>query len=579
MVRFSCFSARIHSHKSKKTAQPSVEARNKSVEDLSQIQAPALTKSSSLILPKAQADRIENKMDDKNDMGANQTRLIRKNGSKDSGISTTSEHEKALQLGSFHGSCDFVKKECIFSIDNPQYSEKEGPENSDTPFSGEGGNVSGNQSPHSPPMVEKSCSFSDMGPYALTSHKHSYEYLAPQSRSSEDLHALGMRLTTVSTQGDETQKMKEQGRDDNMPYTEENNIGSCVDEGFEFYNYSALGQNWIMPVMDEDWVNNLQHYGSLEETNGLLGTDDPVKGDSNDLTSAKVGNKDTPGIEAAKRYISSLSVSATTAHLSNHELTAIPFLSVFGSLKVLNLSGNSIVRITVGALPRGLHLLNLSRNNISTIEGLRELTRLRVLDLSNNRIFRIGHGLASCSSLKELYLAANKISEVEGLHRLLKLTVLDLRFNKISTAKCLGQLAANYSSLQAISLEGNPAQKNVGDEQLKKYLLGLLPHLIYFNRQSIKASSLKDAADRSVRLGISSHQFDRGLRSENKAVRKASHGLSGARPLPSSTHARKSQPVISTKRSSRRHLPSQSSGNQAITSLHHHDLGKKLPEL
>ncbi|KAJ6349076.1 hypothetical protein OIU77_006629 [Salix suchowensis] len=598
MVRFSCFSARVHSHKSKKTAQPSVEARNKSVEDLSQIQAPALTKSSSLILPKAQAgnqicsgvrdatssdvsveqswksDRIENKMDDKNDMGANQTRLIRKSqslgsglchegrdlcdndteeidqgvysdsldqngllgpdGSKDSGISTTSEHEKALQLGSFHGSCDFVKKECIFSIDNPQYSEKEGPENSYTPFSGEGGNVS-----------------------------------APQSRSSEDLHALGMRLTTVSTQGDETQKMKEQGRDDNMPYTEENNIGSCVDEGFEFYNYSALGQNWIMPVMDEvnlakdlqgesstqhweelpskdfkmmrikDWVNNLQHYGSLEETNGLLGTDDPVKGDSNDLTSAKVGNKDTPGIEAAKRYISSLSVSATTAHLSNHELTAIPFLSVFGSLKVLNLSGNSIVRITVGALPRGLHLLNLSRNNISTIEGLRELTRLRVLDLSNNRIFRIGHGLASCSSLKELYLAANKISEVEGLHRLLKLTVLDLRFNKISTAKCLGQLAANYSSLQAISLEGNPAQKNVGDEQLKKYLLGLLPHLIYFNRQSIKASSLKDAADRSVRLGISSHQFDRGLRSENKAVRKASHGLGGARPLPSSTHARK----------------------------------------
>ncbi|KAF9661833.1 hypothetical protein SADUNF_Sadunf19G0109900 [Salix dunnii] len=673
MVRFSCFSARIHSHKSKKTAQPSAEARNKSLEDLSQIQAPALTKSSSLILPKAQAgnqissgvrdatssdvsveqswksDRIENKIDDKNDMGANQTRLIRKSqslgsglchegrvlcdndteeidqgvysdsldqngllgpdGSNDSGISTTSEHEKALQPGSFLGSCDFVKKECIFSIDIPQYSEKEGPENSDTPFSGEGGNVSGNQSPHSPPMIEKSCSFSDMGPYPLTSHRHSYEYLAPQSRSSEDLQALGMRLTTVSTQGDETQKMKEQGRDDNMPDTEENNIGSCIDEGSEFYNYSALGQNWIMPVMDEvnlaqdlqgesstqqweelpskdfkmkrikDWVNNLQHCGSLEETNGMLGNDDQVKGDSNDLTSAKVGNKDTPGIEAAKRYITSLSVSATTVHLSNHELSAIPFLSVFGSLRVLNLSGNSIVRITVGALPRGLHLLNLSGNNISTIEGLRELTRLRVLDLSNNRIFRIGHGLASCSSLKELYLAANKISEVEGLHRLLKLTVLDLRFNKIATAKCLGQLAANYSSLQAISLEGNPAQKNVGDEQLKKYLQGLLPHLIYFNRQSIKASSLKDAADRSVRLGISSHQFDRGLRSENKAVRKAGHGLSGARPLPSSTHARKSQPVTSAKRSGRRHLPSQSIGKQATTSLHHHDLGSKLLNL
>ncbi|KAF2292127.1 hypothetical protein GH714_013373 [Hevea brasiliensis] len=230
----------------------------------------------------------------------------------------------------------------------------------------------------------------------------------------------------------------------------------------------------------------------------------------------------TPGMEAAKRYISSLSAAATTAQLSNHGLAVIPFLSAFVSLRVLNLSGNSIVRIAAGALPRGLHLLNLSKNNISTIEGLRELTRLRVLDLSYNRILRIGHGLASCSSLKELYLAGNKISEVEGLHRLLKLTVLDLRFNKISTAKCLGQLAANYNSLQAISLEGNPAQKNVGDEQLKKYLQGLLPHLVYFNRQPIRVSTLKDAADRSVRLGINAHQFDRGLKSDNKATRKSS---------------------------------------------------------
>ena len=120
-------------------------------------------------------------------------------------------------------------------------------------------------------------------------------------------------------------------------------------------------------------------------------------------------------------------------------------------------------------------------------------------------------------------MAGNKISEVEGLHRLLKLNVLDLRFNKISTAKCLGQLAANYNSLQAISLEGNPAQKNVGDEQLKKYLHLLLPLLAYFNRQSIKAVPLKDVADRSARLGI---MADRGHRSEHKILRKGSHSAS-----------------------------------------------------
>lgn len=150
-------------------------------------------------------------------------------------------------------------------------------------------------------------------------------------------------------------------------------------------------------------------------------------------------------------------------------------------------------------------------------------------------------------------MAGNKISEVEGLHRLLKLTVLDLRFNKISTAKCLGQLAANYNSLQAISLEGNPAQKNVGDDQLKKYLQGLLPHLAYVNRQPIKASSLKDAADRSVRLGSSSYQFDRGLRADHKTTRKGGHSLATQRPSSLSGHGRGSQVVQSPKRTRARH--------------------------
>ena len=180
-------------------------------------------------------------------------------------------------------------------------------------------------------------------------------------------------------------------------------------------------------------------------------------------------------------------------------------------------------------------------------------------------------------------MAGNKISEVEGLHRLLKLNVLDLRFNKISTAKCLGQLAANYSSLQAISLEGNPAQKNVGDEQLKKYLQGLLPHLVYFNRLPIKASSLKDAADRSVRLGISSHQLERVVRTDHhKTARKASHGLAAAHKPSLSTHGRKSQAAVSPKRSKgSRHGVLPPVGTKATTHNRHHyfDSGTKLPNL
>ncbi|CAM8997350.1 unnamed protein product [Rhodiola kirilowii] len=186
-------------------------------------------------------------------------------------------------------------------------------------------------------------------------------------------------------------------------------------------------------------------------------------------------------------------------------------------------------------------------------------------------------GLASCSSLKELYLAGNKISEVEGLHRLLKLNVLDLRFNKLSTTKCLGQLAANYNSLQAISLEGNTAQKNIGDEQLKKYLQGLLPHLAYYNRQPIKSSSLKDAADRSLRLGIKSSLCDRSLRSDPKLARKT-----GAHKTVTSSHGRKSQAVVSQKLSRGRHgrqLPP--SGTTTLTSQKpsYFDIGSKLLSL
>lgn len=186
-------------------------------------------------------------------------------------------------------------------------------------------------------------------------------------------------------------------------------------------------------------------------------------------------------------------------------------------------------------------------------------------------------------------MAGNKISEVEGLHRLLKLNVLDLRFNKISTAKCLGQLAANYNSLQAISLEGNPAQKNVGDEQLKKYLQGLLTHLAYYNRQPIKVSTLKDAADRSVRLGVGAHQFDRGHRSELKPARKGSHGVAAHKPSSSSIHkpsssttlARKGQAVVSPKQSRSRHGRLPPSGTKATADHRHNyfDFGSKLLSL
>ncbi|KAF4394380.1 uncharacterized protein LOC115699760 [Cannabis sativa] len=514
------------------------------------------------------------------------------------------QHQKAPNLESFQVSCNVADdNESIYSIGGPPDSEKEGQENSDTQLSGECAGEGSDQALRTPHRIAKSFSLPNLSVCSPVSARCTH--LGVRSKSFEDLHGLDMRWRDISIHDAEKHSVQRKVGDTN--HNTESPSENYVDDNYDSCNYSGIAKDWIMPVMNkvdsaksisggsslhqwdelpnrdfkikriEDWVNDLQHCSPLEETNELLQSDDHMKGDSSNFDGlVKVEDKLTPGMEVAKRYISSLTAATTTAHLANHGLVVIPFLSAFISLRVLNLSGNSIVRITAGALPRGLHMLNLSKNNISTIEGLRELTRLRVLDLSYNRIFRIGHGLASCSSLKELYLAGNRISEVEGLHRLLKLTVLDLRFNKISTAKCLGQLAANYSSLQAISLEGNPAQKNVGDDQLKKHLQGLLPHLAYFNRQTIKANTLKDSAERSVRLGTSSHQFDRGLRPDHK-TRKGSV-LTAQRPPSSSALVRGSQAAaVSPKRSKGRHSRLPPMGTKVTTNRHNYiDIGSKL---
>ncbi|KAL6880369.1 hypothetical protein ACP4OV_011934 [Aristida adscensionis] len=320
-----------------------------------------------------------------------------------------------------------------------------------------------------------------------------------------------------------------------------------VDEGADeltprTYSIKRI-EDWISQIVIDDTTVEEQGESSYNTANSI----EPAA----DIPAVRPDAKSPLGMEIAYTYISKLTPASSSAQLANLGLVAIPRLSAFSGLRLLNLSGNSIgglhlenltfgpfctVRVTAGALPKGLHMLSLSKNNISTIEGLRELTRLRLLDISYNRISRIGHGLASCSSLKELYLSGNKISEVDGLHRLLKIKVLDLRHNKISTSKGLGQLAANYNSLEAINLDGNPAQKNVGDEHLKKYLLGLLPNLAVYNKQPIRATGSKEVSDRHTRKISSSHRSDRGVRSDRKSSRLVAS--SSSHKSQSSRHAR-----------------------------------------
>jgi hypothetical protein len=135
-------------------------------------------------------------------------------------------------------------------------------------------------------------------------------------------------------------------------------------------------------------------------------------------------------------------------------------------------------------------------------------------------------GLSNCTLIKELYLAGNKISNVEGLHRLLKLIVLDLSFNKIATTKAIGQLVANYNSLVALNILGNPIQNNVGEDQLRKTVSSLLPKLVYHNKQLIKPQRarevLKDSVARAAFGGGDSLHHRRKRTSTKSVVGSAS---------------------------------------------------------
>ncbi|KAK9152097.1 hypothetical protein Syun_010406 [Stephania yunnanensis] len=541
----------------------------------------------------------------------------------DTDINSLNQFHPDLNASLIQANDDELRGKSIFSIGDVKHVEEE----THTPFvtqlASEHVSEFGPSTPLTP-RIEKSRSFPNV--------RHSSENDSPsqllrrcRTRSSEDLDALDARRKEILNNA-QLHAMEGEGKENDISGSKkvkwDSEIGGGYDE-YDIANYERdstvsgrhgddmnkhegessgvknreelLNAEFKMKRIEE-WVSkiNLGDANLLDEISDTPQSIDMVKKAShvwNNVTNAKLDPKNSHGMEAAKHYISSLTATSTAAQLNNLGLVVIPFLSAFVSLKVLNLSGNSIVRITAGALPRGLHMLNLSKNNISNIEGLRELGRLRVLDLSCNRILRIGHGtllarieqilkeahdqniylgfpyvldlwhlvldarinslsletlmlvvmlveisiltlallggLASCSSLKELYLAGNKISEVEGLHRLLKLNVLDLRFNKISTAKCLGQLAANYASLHSLNLEGNPAQTNVGDEQ---------------SPQSAQPGRL-----------LLPTPSERSLRSEHKLIRKGIHNAAIGKGLPSSSQGLRGHSVRSPKRNKDHH--------------------------
>ncbi|XP_077213538.1 uncharacterized protein LOC143848471 isoform X2 [Tasmannia lanceolata] len=332
--------------------------------------------------------------------------------------------------------------------------------------------------------------------------------------------------------------------------------------GNQWVAFSAESSSSPLARVDE-WVTNLDTHFEVPLDDGDVGDEGEIGESVVYQHSSEIGESPrknslatrrsnlTEEVLQANKVVQSLNSFSTVAHIAGMGLKAIPTISPFSVLRTVNLSGNYIVHITSGSLPKSLHTLNLSRNKIATIEGLRELTRLRVLDLSYNRISRIGHGLSNCTVIKVLYLAGNKISDVEGLHRLLKLTVLDLSFNKITTAKALGQLVANYHSLLALNLLGNPIQSHISEDQLRKAVSSLLPQLAYLNKQPIKPQRGREMVKDSVAKAALGHS---GWNSMRKVSKRVSHGSTSVKGRSTEGAALKSHHHKS--KSSQRHSPS-----------------------
>lgn len=282
---------------------------------------------------------------------------------------------KANQYSDIHVSSGLGNNGSIFSIGDPTPLDKDVLENSDTSLFGgcAGDHTSGRSSTT---LMLKSCSVPNFMASTLSSEICSFDHAFSRSRSSEDLQVSNMRLKDSFINESDDQVNEEQARDNKMVKTEEIHMGSSVDDGYDAYQLSGSTRDCVMPVIDdinvtktlqgessvehlddlankdfmikriEDWVTGLEHCEPLEETNEPSKFVGPFNEDvistTGSVTASRVDGNVTPGMEAAKRCISSLSPNATAAHLANYGLVVIPFLSAFATLKVLNLSGNAI---------------------------------------------------------------------------------------------------------------------------------------------------------------------------------------------------------------------------------------------
>lgn len=184
----------------------------------------------------------------------------------------------------------------------------------------------------------------------------------------------------------------------------------------------------------------------------------------------------------------------------------------FGSmLTLVNLSYNSLSRLTSLDHHPYLETLILSNNKISEIEGISKLKFLKVLDLSYNTLTEI-KGLDNLQ-IQELNLEGNVIEEIANLEYLPRLSSLNISRNKIKSLsaleKCVHLMVLNCGNnllehlrqtvnlaelplLTSLTMMGNPCCMK---RLYRRRVLYRLQKLLKLDQSDVTAEELIESLD------------------------------------------------------------------------------------
>ncbi|WP_300686880.1 leucine-rich repeat domain-containing protein [Chryseobacterium sp.] len=197
--------------------------------------------------------------------------------------------------------------------------------------------------------------------------------------------------------------------------------------------------------------STLEHLSYLKklkklDLRGTNLTDTSSLGTLNNLEMLFIGGSDhldeIKGLESLK--------SLYHLDVSNSCINSIENICANENIRVLNLKGTNLKKITHLERFPNLESLNLDGTLVEKIEGLQASKNLKELFISTWRIKRI-EGLESLTKLEVLDLYLNEISKIEGLDNLTNLKWLSLNSNKITKVENLD----NLTNLELLLLEAN----------------------------------------------------------------------------------------------------------------------------